>query len=42
MVPWGMAQAATVRVGLALGRQDRAGIARAGWTAGASAPASWR
>ena len=30
MVPWGMAQAATVRVGLALGRGDRAGIARAG------------
>lgn len=33
MVPWGMAQAATVRVGLALGRGDRAGIARAGWSA---------
>jgi multidrug resistance protein, MATE family len=33
MVPWGMAQAATVRVGLALGRRDRAGIARAGWSA---------
>jgi len=33
MVPWGMSQAATVRVGLALGRQDRAGIARAGWSA---------
>lgn len=33
MVPWGMAQAATVRVGLALGRGDRAGIARAGWAA---------
>jgi len=33
MVPWGMAQAATVRVGLALGRQDQAGIARAGWSA---------
>ena len=33
MVPWGMAQAATVRVGLALGRDDRAGIARAGWSA---------
>jgi MATE family multidrug resistance protein len=33
MVPWGMAQAATVRVGLALGRNDRAGIARAGWSA---------
>jgi MATE family multidrug resistance protein len=33
MVPWGMAQAATVRVGLALGRGDCAGIARAGWSA---------
>jgi MATE family multidrug resistance protein len=33
MVPWGMSQAATVRVGLALGRRDRAGIARAGWSA---------
>ena len=33
MVPWGMAQAATVRVGLALGRGDRAGISRAGWSA---------
>ena len=33
MVPWGMAQAATVRVGLALGRNDRAAIARAGWSA---------
>ena len=33
MVPWGMAQAATVRVGLALGRGDRDGIARAGWSA---------
>jgi MATE family multidrug resistance protein len=33
MVPWGMAQAATVRVGLALGRGDRAAIARAGWSA---------
>jgi MATE family multidrug resistance protein len=33
MVPWGMAQAATVRVGLALGKGDRAGIARAGWSA---------
>jgi MATE family multidrug resistance protein len=28
-----MAQAATVRVGLQLGRGDRAGIARAGWAA---------
>lgn len=33
MVPWGMAQTATVRVGLFLGRGDPAGIARAGWTA---------
>lgn len=33
MVPWGMAQAATVRVGIALGQQDRAAIGRAGWTA---------
>ena len=33
MVPWGLAQASTVRVGLFLGRRDRAGIARAGWTA---------
>jgi len=33
MVPLGLGQAATVRVGLALGRQDEAGIARAGWTA---------
>lgn len=33
MVPLGLGQAATVRVGLALGRGDRAGIARAGWTA---------
>lgn len=33
MVPWGMAQAATVRVGLALGQHDRAAIGRAGWTA---------
>jgi MATE family multidrug resistance protein len=33
MVPLGLGQAATVRVGLALGRQDRAGITRAGWTA---------
>jgi MATE family multidrug resistance protein len=32
MVPLGLGQAATVRVGLALGRGDRAGIARAGWT----------
>ena len=33
MVPLGLGQAATVRVGLALGRGDGEGIARAGWTA---------
>ena len=33
MVPMGVGQAATIRVGLALGRDDRAGIGRAGWTA---------
>jgi multidrug resistance protein, MATE family len=33
MVPLGLGQAATVRVGLALGRGDEPGIARAGWTA---------
>ncbi len=33
MVPLGLGQAATVRVGNALGRGDRAGITRAGWTA---------
>jgi MATE family multidrug resistance protein len=33
MVPLGLGQATTVRVGLALGRGDREGIARAGWTA---------
>jgi len=33
MVPLGLGQATTVRVGLALGRDDEAGIARAGWTA---------
>jgi len=33
MVPLGLAQAVTVRVGLAYGRRDRDGIARAGWTA---------
>jgi MATE family multidrug resistance protein len=32
MVPWGLSQAATVRVGLFLGRGDPDGIARAGWT----------
>ena len=33
MVPWGLSQAATVRVGRALGRGDPEGIARSGWTA---------
>jgi MATE family multidrug resistance protein len=33
MVPLGLSQAATVRVGLAFGRRDPAGVARAGWTA---------
>jgi MATE family multidrug resistance protein len=33
MVPLGLGQAVTVRVGLALGRGDGPGIARAGWTA---------
>jgi MATE family multidrug resistance protein len=33
MVPLGLGQAATVRVGRALGRGDGGGIARAGWTA---------
>jgi MATE family multidrug resistance protein len=32
MVPMGLAQAVTVRVGHALGRNDPAAIARAGWT----------
>ena len=32
-LPFGISQAATVRVGLFYGRRDRAGIARAGWTA---------
>ncbi|HYX45728.1 MAG TPA: MATE family efflux transporter, partial [Sphingomicrobium sp.] len=32
MVPLGLGQAATVRVGLALGRRDEAAITRAGWT----------
>ena len=32
MVPLGLGQAATVRVGLALGRRDEAGVTRAGWT----------
>ncbi|HEY0149306.1 MAG TPA: MATE family efflux transporter [Allosphingosinicella sp.] len=33
MVPMGLAQAATVRVGLSYGRQDRDGIKVAGWVA---------
>jgi MATE family multidrug resistance protein len=33
MVPLGLGMAATVRVGLAFGARDPAGIARAGWTA---------
>ena len=33
MVPLGLGQAATVRVGLGLGRRDPRGITRAGWTA---------
>jgi MATE family multidrug resistance protein len=33
MVPLGVAQASTVRVGMALGRRDRAGIGRAAWAA---------
>ena len=33
MVPLGLGQAATVRVGLALGRRDESAIGRAGWTA---------
>ncbi|PZO78745.1 MAG: MATE family efflux transporter [Mesorhizobium amorphae] len=33
MVPLGLGQAATVRVGLAYGAGDSAGVARAGWTA---------
>jgi MATE family multidrug resistance protein len=33
MVPLGLGQAATVRVGLALGRRDQPAITRAGWTA---------
>ena len=32
MVPLGLSQAVTVRVGLAFGRGDRDGIGRAGWT----------
>jgi len=33
MVPMGLGQAATVRVGLAYGRRDAVAITRAGWTA---------
>ena len=33
MVPLGIGQAVTVRVGLAFGRKDLQGIGRAGWTA---------
>ncbi|MEO6198367.1 MAG: MATE family efflux transporter [Sphingomicrobium sp.] len=33
MIPLGLGQAATVRIGRALGRGDSAGITRAGWTA---------
>ena len=33
MVPWGLSQTATVRVGLFLGRKDPAGMSRAGWMA---------
>jgi len=33
MVPFGIAQAATVRVGHAVGRRDPAGLRRAGWVA---------
>lgn len=32
MVPTGIGQAVTIRVGLALGANDRAGITRSGWT----------
>jgi len=32
MVPMGIGMAATVRVGIAYGRQDKAGISKAGWT----------
>lgn len=33
MVPLGLSQAVTVRVGLAFGRRDKDGVTRAGWTA---------
>lgn len=33
MIPLGLSQAVTVRVGLAYGRRDRDGVRRAGWTA---------
>ena len=32
MIPLGLGQAATVRVGLAVGRGDETGVTRAGWT----------
>ena len=41
MVPLGIGQAASVRVGRALGRSDQAAISRAGWTALGLAPRSW-
>ena len=41
-VPFGIAQAATIRVGMAYGAADRVWIARAGWAAlGVTAPLSW-
>jgi MATE family multidrug resistance protein len=33
MVPYGLSQAATIRVGLAVGRGSRLGVYHAGWTA---------
>ncbi|WP_312797969.1 MATE family efflux transporter [Tianweitania sp.] len=33
MIPMGLGQAATVRVGLSLGAEDKQGITRSGWTA---------
>ena len=41
MVPLGLGQAATVRVGLALGRRDEAGIRAPAGLLGSSASASW-
>jgi len=40
-VPFGLGQAATIRVGLAYGARDHAGIARAGWTALGMTVDSW-